>query len=416
MKKRLVMFVLALAAASAAFAGIGAGHQGAGDSRLTVQAKEQETDAKAAEKSDSMQQVQQFGYELMGQYLEETNPVMSPVSAYVTLSMVANGAKGTTKKEFANVLGSDTLALSKSLMDTLPQKEEGVQLTIANSAWMDKQFTAKKKWLDTAKTQFQADVYQTNLDTNAAKEKINKWVSDRTNELIPKLLDKKLEKETRLALINALYFHADWQQQFIGEFTKKNNFRLDDGTTVEADMMHASIHSCGYFKNKDAQGVVLPYKDSQFAFVAVMPSGETAIRDWYASYNAQKLAKLIAGRQTKEVELALPKFEARCRMNLNDSLKKMGIKKAFDVEKADLTLLGKSSDDGNLYLSLVLQEAVISVAEEGTEAAAATIGAIAAGTAFMPDKPVVHFNRSFLYMIMDMESGAPVFMGVVDQP
>ncbi len=64
----------------------------------------------------------------------------------------------------------------------------------------------------------------------------------------------------------------------------------------------------------------------------------------------------------------------------------------------------------------MLQEAVISVAEEGTEAAAATIGAIAAGTAFMPDIPVVHFDRSFLYMIMDMESGAPVFMGVVDQP
>ncbi|MDE7311055.1 MAG: serpin family protein [Eubacterium sp.] len=409
MKKRVVSFVLALAAASAAFAGIGAWQQEAGNSRLMVQAKEQET-------ADAMQQVQQFGYELMGQYLEETNPVLSPVSAYVALSMVANGAKGTTKKEFENVLGSDTLALSKSLMDTLPQNEEGVQLTIANSAWMDKQFTAKKKWLDTIKTQFQADVYEVNLDTNAAKEKINKWVSGRTNELIPKLLDKKLEKETRLALLNALYFHADWQQQFVGAFTSKSNFRLDHGTNAEVDMMHASIRSCGYFHNKDAQGVVLPYKDSQFAFVAVKPVGETSIRDWYASYSAQKLAALIAGRQTKEVELALPKFEVRCRMNLNDSLKKMGIKKVFDEKKADLTLLGKSADEENLYLSLVLQEAVISVAEEGTEAAAATIGAVATGTAYMPDKPVVYFDRSFMYMIMDMESGAPVFMGIVDQP
>lgn len=411
MKKRWITSVLALAVAVTTFAGIGAGQKGERNARLMVQAKEKETDAK-----ETMQQVQQFGYELMGQYLKETNPVMSPVSAYVTLSMVANGAKGTTKKEFENVLGGDSLPLSESLMNTLPQKEEGMQLTIANSAWLDKQFTAKKKWLDTAKKQFQADVYQANLDTNATKDKINKWVSSRTNKLIPKLLDKKLEKEARLALVNALYFHADWQQQFQGESTGESDFRLDDGTTVKADMMHAMSYSCGYFKNKDAEGVALPYKDSRFAFVAIKPTGDTPIRDWYADTDAEKLAKLVEGRQTKEVELALPKFEARCRMELNDSLKEMGIKRAFDEKKADLTLLGKSADEENLYLSFVLQEAVISVAEEGTEAAAATIGAIAAGTAFMPDKPVVHFDRSFLYMIMDMESGVPVFMGVVDQP
>lgn len=64
----------------------------------------------------------------------------------------------------------------------------------------------------------------------------------------------------------------------------------------------------------------------------------------------------------------------------------------------------------------MLQEAVISVAEEGTEAAAATIGAVATGTSMILDMPIVHFDRSFFYMIMDMETGAPVFMGVADQP
>lgn len=411
MKKTLTTSILALAIAAAAFAGMSAS-PASGKGHFTAQAKEKSADAKT-----STQKVQQFGYELMGQYLEEKNPVMSPVSAYVTLSMVANGAKGTTKKEFDNVLGSNTLELSESLMDTLPQKNGGTQLTIANSAWMDKEFTVKKKWLDTAKKKLLSDVYQAEeLGTNAVKNKINKWVDNRTNGLIPKLLDKKLDKETRLALVNALYFHADWQQQFQGESTGEGVFRLDDGTTVKADMMHAMNYSCGYFKNEDAQGVVMPYKDSNFAFVAVMPTGDTSIRDWYAAYDAEKLAALIDSRQDKDVELALPKFDARCRMTLNDALKQMGIQKAFDEEKADLTLLGKSSKDENLYLSFVLQEAVISVAEEGTEAAAATIGAIAAGTAFMPDKPVVHFDRSFLYLIMDMESGAPVFMGMVDQP
>ena len=411
MKKRLVTSVLALAVAAAAFAGILAGQHGAANRRDMVQAKE-----KAADTKDDMQKVQQFGYELLGQYLKEENPVMSPVSAYMTLGMVADGAKGTTKKEFDKVLGSSSLALAESMMQTLPQKNDAAKLTIANSAWMDQEFTAKKKWLDTAKKQFQCDVFETKLDTAATKNKINKWVDERTNGMIPKLLAKKLEKETRLALVNALYFHADWQQQFLAEGTGENDFRLDDGTTVKTDMMHAINYSCKYFKNKDAQGVAMPYKDSKFAFVAVMPTGDQPIRDWYASYDAKKLADLIAGGAQKTVELALPKFEVRCRKTLNDSLKTMGIKKAFDEEKANLTLLGKSSKDENLYLSLVLQEAVITVAEEGTEAAAATIGAVATATGVDLEKPVVHFNRSFLYMIMDMETGAPVFMGILDQP
>ncbi len=100
-------------------------------------------------------------------------------------------------------------------------------------------------------------------------------------------------------------------------------------------------------------------------------------------------------------------------MKLNNSLKKIGIKKAFDAEKADFSLIGKSKE--NLYLSFVLQEAVISVAEEGTEAAAATMGAMS-GSGMPMEMPSVDFDRSFLYMIVDMESGAPLFMGILDQP
>lgn len=374
-----------------------------------------QTNAKAADSHISTQSVRQFGWQLMEQYLQESNPVMSPVSAYILLSMAGNGAKGTTKKEFQNVLGSDMLSVSESLMQSLPQKEEHAQLTIANSAWMDSQFTPKQKWLETAKDRFQADVFQASLGTAATKNKINKWVRNRTNQLIPKLLDEKLDKNTRLALINTLYFKADWQQQFLAELTGKSNFWLDNGSSEKVDMMHAKMNECGYLKDDTSVGVVLPYQDSSLAFVAIKPSGKESIRDWFASYNTKKLSALIESRKTTAVELALPKFKVRCRLALNDSLQKMGIKKAFDASKADLSLLGKSQKNENLYLSFVLQEAVLSVAEEGTEAAAASMGGIA-GAGYMPDTPVVHFDRSFLYLILDTESNVPVFMGIVDQP
>lgn len=410
MKKRFALLVLALAMASAPLTGYGTGYRAA-DGGCTVWAKDKKEDAKT-----DMKPVQQFGYQLLEQYLSEENPVMSPVSAYVMLSMAGTGTKGTTKKEFQKVLGSDMLAVSKNIMELMPQEKEGAQLAIANSAWMDDMFEPQKKWLATAQQQLESDVFQVNLSTNAAKNKINKWVSERTNNLIPKLLDKKLNRGARLALVNALYFHADWEQQFVPESTRKADFRMDDGTKVQADMMHAYAYHCGYFKDKTSEGVVLPYKDSSFAFVAVKPSGDQKIREWYASCQDGQLEALIRERKTETVTLSMPKFETRCRMMLNDSLKKIGIKRAFDAGKADFSPAGKSKDGENLYLSFVLQEAVISVAEKGTEAAAATIGGVSAGSALMPDKPVVNFDRSFLYMIVDLDTETPLFMGIMDEP
>lgn len=409
-KKRLLLSALAVTAAAGTITAGGAWMRPSGG-MLPAQAKQQEKDG-----TQALKPVAQFGHKLFAQHLKETNPAVSPVSAYLTLCMVGSGAKGTTKKEFQNVLGKDMLSAPAAFDKVAGQEGDGVQLTVANSAWLDDAFTVNKKWLSTAKNLFGADVYEEDLGTEATKDKINQWASKRTNKKITKLLSKKLDKQARLALVNALYFHAKWQQEFIADSTHESDFHLDGGATETVDMMNGNIHNCGYFKDDASEGVVLPYKDSNFAFVAIKPLSGSTIRDWYQSYSPQGLAGLVAGRKTQEVELSIPKFTIRCKLDLKDSLKSIGIKKAFDEKKADLTLLGKSADDGNLYVSMIKQEAVISVAEKGTEAAAATFAGIAAGTAFMPDKPVVRFDRPFLYMIMDMESGVPLFMGIVDQP
>ena len=47
-----------------------------------------------------------FAIELLKKTYDGKNTVVSPVSAYLALSMVANGAKGETLKEFENVLGA----------------------------------------------------------------------------------------------------------------------------------------------------------------------------------------------------------------------------------------------------------------------------------------------------------------------
>lgn len=363
----------------------------------------------------SLEPVQQFAYDLLAHNLEETNPVLSPVSAYVMLCMAANGASGETKEEFQRVLGEDLLCVPDYMMNNLSQKQGDMQLAVANSAWMDETFTAKDDWLGTVKSLFDASVYQTNLDTEETKDGINQWVSDNTNQMIPELLEEPFDESAKLALLNALYFHADWEDMFEAQDTRQQEFRLDDGSAKKVSMMHKFYHSCGYLKDGVSEGVVLPYAGDSYAFVAVKPTGGQSIREWYASYSAEKLKQLIAGREWRDVDLGLVKFTARYRKILNDSLQQMGISKAFDSGEADFSLIGASKDGFNLYLDKVLQEAVIEVSEEGTKAAAVTMGEMDSGGAMMEEESVT-FDSPFLYMIVDMRTEMPVFVGIMDDP
>jgi serpin B len=95
----------------------------------------------------------------------------------------------------------------------------------------------------------------------------------------------------------------------------------------------------------------------------------------------------------------------------------MGMTDAFDDAKADFTrMCATTPDGGSLVLEDVLQKAMLSLDENGIEAAAATavIGiAISANLDYVA--PVV-LNRPFLVAIIDQPTGAILFLGHVADP
>ena len=114
-----------------------------------------------------------FGYDLFRQLMQKKNPVISPVSVYLTLAMAGCGANGTTRTEFVDVLGEDMTALSEDLMKTFSVKGDWLNLSVANSAWIDQRFIIHPAWADTIQSLMKTEIFKADLSACETMDKMN---------------------------------------------------------------------------------------------------------------------------------------------------------------------------------------------------------------------------------------------------
>ena len=360
---------------------------------------------------------QLFSKNLFLKSQEETNPVLSPVSAYLALSLAGTGARGETAQEFEAVLGDGQQAVAGKWMNTLPADSEGTQVMLANSAWVDERMECNAQWLETAANLYRAEVYQTKLSAPETVDDINFWIEDNTKGLIKNFLDSPMDETDRLALFNTVYFKGKWRSPFEGESTHDHTFTLEDGTQLETPMMRKYNKDMSYISGADCDGVVLPYRDSDLVFVALKPIKGQTVRQLCSSLDFGQVGKMVDDAQIATVDLLLPKFEVSFDRELTGDMKAMGLVSAFDPGRADFTGIGTTADNMPLYIGLVRQKAVFKLDEEGTEAAAVTEIMMRVGSAMPASEPIeVHFDKPFLYMIFDQETDVPLFVGIMDDP
>ncbi len=364
------------------------------------------------EDDSSYEALQQFSQRLMLENMEEVNPLLSPVSAYLAIGMVGMGAQGETEREFQDLLGGNMPAVSQSLMERYPQEQEGMVLTIANSVWADQRLTPEVQWIEDLEGIFRGEGYRGVLSSQEIMDQINAWCSEKTRGLVPKMLEEPLRDATRLAVLDAIYFKGDWSIPFDALDTVQRPFTKEDGTELQVDTMSMYEESQRYLHSDLGEGVLLPYQGGDFAYVAILPGEGVQVRELYRQLTPQALAELLESEKWELCNLRLPKYEVSFERELNESLQAMGLVQAFDGNLADFSGVGDS-----LYISLVKQKAVFCVDEKGTEAAAVTMVVMDKCAAII-DLEVrdLYFDRPFVYMILDLETQVPLFVGIMDDP
>lgn len=369
-----------------------------------------------AEAAGDFSPVGDLGIKLLGSAISdgEQNPVISPLSAYICIAMAMNGADGDTLAAFEQVMGADmyyTNLICRTLMSSFRKIGGGTELSLACSAWCDNSAVINEDYLRAIVTHMESDVFMADLSSKGDIKAINNWVNMKTKGLIPTLHDEPYPEDTMLVLLNALYMNAKWQRPFMGYATYESTFTTASGEEIKTPFMNMDGH-LQYIRTEDARGILLPYKDEKLAFVALLPNNDLA--DYVSSLTAGRLHEAVLSAKEEFTHLKLPKFDFEYERLMTDDLSALGLEIAFDPDKANFIPMG-SGPNGELYLSSVFQKVKIRVDEEGTEAAAVTEAAAAEGAA-MIEPTEMYFNRPFLYAVVEIETGLPLFLGTYNTP
>lgn len=332
------------------------------------------------------------------------NTLISPLSVMYALAMTANGADGDTLAEMENVLGMPIGDLNNyfySYKKSLPQGEK-YKLNLANSIWVDNTFNVKQEFLQSNADYYNIDVYKGDLNKKATLKDINNWVNDKTDKMIPKMVDENPDG-TVMYLINALTFDAEWGEKYPTQKVKDGIFTCEDGTTRNISLMYKSEYY--YIKDDNAQGFIKHYVDDKYAFVALLPDKDITVSEYVKSLDGAKLNQMLLNQENITVETAVPKFKTEYSVELPETLEAMGMVDAF-YPGADFSKLGNE-----VFIDAVTHKTFIDVNEEGTTAAAATYVGIKKGIS--QTEKIIYLNRPFVYMIIDCQNNVPVFMGTV---
>ena len=315
------------------------------------------------------------------------NVCISPLSIFQVLGLTTNGAKGVTQDEMVFALEATSLEnLNNINLNILQSIRQFETVEIANGVMT--RFDPTLMFLKICIK------YEASILPLKSAEQVNEWCSEKTHGKITKILDK-LEPETVMLLLNAVYFKADWQHPFNPTYTYTGEFTdpTEKGKTKEVQFM-TQTKNFNYYENNNVQVVELPYKNDSTSAIVILPKEKIDVDTYLKSLDDNELNTILAGFTSKRVSLSLPKFEIEFETKLKDILIRLGMVQAFDVT-ADFNGIKCS---GNLKVNNVIHKTYLKVDEKGTEAAAVTAVDMIATTALV-EIIIMKVNRPFIFLL-----------------
>ncbi|CAJ1081846.1 leukocyte elastase inhibitor-like isoform X2 [Xyrichtys novacula] len=349
------------------------------------------------------------------------NIFYSPFSVSSALAMVMLGARSNTAAQMSECLKTqecqDEIHSSfGQLLGELNKADAPYALNVANRLYGEQSYQFVEDFLGDTRKHYDAELEAVDFisSSEAARININSWVEKKTQGKIKDVLAQGVVNTmTRLVLVNAIYFKGNWEKQFKENATRDLPFRLNKNETKTVKMMHQkSKFPLTYIPEGSCQVLEMPYKGKELSMLIFLPNN---IED--DTTGLEKLEQQLTYENfmdwtrpdmmdTVEVMVGLPRFKMEEKYDLKDILTSMGMVDAFDMGRSDFSGMSPAND---LVLSKVIHKAFVEVNEEGTEAAAATVGIMMMRCAMRPASFIA--DHPFLFFIRHNPSMSILFAG-----
>lgn len=365
------------------------------------------------------------------QLSQNANYVFSNTSVSGLLSLISFGFGDDQQQQLSAYWGGVSLEDKAIAMKVLNADKEGLIVSVNNQVWLNNNYEFLPDYVSKIESTYDVSPQTMNvMDPEGVAKEVNQWASDNTNELIKNVLKPaQVTPDVISILANAVYFKGTWEEEFNEELTDTAAF----ASAGDVDMMvkYGSRVKSKYLEQDGVAVIELPYKGGTHSMVIAMPAAVTGAGGFGTVYTTQyadstPIAEvfqkyIVQNEAFSALETAsgqdysvfqMPKFEVESKIEgLTSKLESAGLKSHFGNGA-----LSNMIDDSRAKISNMFQKAKIIVNEEGTEAAAVTVGIIRVTSTLPSDTYHLLINGPFAYAIRDLENNETLFEGVVTDP
>ena len=362
----------------------------------------------------------EFALSFYEQFEEESDVFYSPYSLYTALTMLYNAAEADTATKMNEELGIELgdRALNKANLEFITEllslnAEESYKFNTGNAFWGNEDYNYNQAYLDLLEEYYLADTDLIDMgNPEVIDEIINGWISEQTNDRIENMIDPdNISAATVMILANAIYFHAEWENQFCEDRTKDIDFTAIDSEEREVPMMWQEKR-LPYYSADNFSALKLPYKDNNMYMLVLIPDEYDGLDEFENDLNVDKIEEIKENLEEELLDLSFPKFENEFDYNLNEDIQEYGLDFIYNQDESNFSNMYSNDDEESCpaWVGNILQDTFISVDESGTEAAGATVIEVPVDEGGV-ERTSVTVNRPFTYLIMDGQTDSILFMG-----
>lgn len=360
-----------------------------------------------------------FAFDLLKAAEKQSNAkqiILSPFSASQALSMLLNGAEGSTADEIRSVLGysdADIEAINEynnKMAAWLAKLDNTATVSTANSFWANSatEFATYSSYQKAIEKYYDAEYKNIDFGKTGSADVINNWCDEKTNGLIPQIIEE-LNGNSSYILANALYFSAKWKNSFSKEESTREKFTNSDGYQQTVTYMNESERKTAFTQNERMAVAELTYGNEAFGMSFILPAKDISIEECIENIDAEEWTAICNDMEERSLIIKLPKFSVKSNDNLTDIFKAMGMSMAFD-EHADFSNMAENA----AQISGILQGNHISIDEESTDAASVTVND---GYTYYPEDDEIPIDfkitRPFLFLVRERSTGTILFIGKI---